>query len=348
MVKYIDTLKKKISLTVLIFVLFLTFIEASLRTIAYLNKKVLFSALTIDDSVLDWRLMPNYKDEKKGIYINSLGFRGKEFGKKKEKGVFRIIALGDSCTFGVGAEGTTYPEVLEEKINAINHTKYQVINAGVPGHTSSQTLLYMQHELLNYRPDLILLYTGWNNIWTYKNPAANTAYSPVVRKISRILSKSLSFTLLRNYIVNPLIRSKIPITEKASKKYFVFENEFKEKATIFKKDISEIIQLAKTNNCRVILLTLPTVIRREMKENDMRKFALAPTWTDGYDIFLRMYAQLNEIIKNLGNDQKIEVVDLDLIFRQLPIEDAKVFFSDAVHLNEKGLALIVQYISQKY
>ncbi|MBL7197998.1 MAG: hypothetical protein ISS47_07850, partial [Candidatus Omnitrophica bacterium] len=108
---------KFIFFIVLISVLFFSFIEIALRIAARLNKKTLFLALTIDDSVLDWRLMSNYRDKKTGIYINSLGFRGKEFKKEKGNGVFRIIALGDSCTFGVGVKGTTYPEILEEQLN---------------------------------------------------------------------------------------------------------------------------------------------------------------------------------------------------------------------------------------
>jgi len=289
--------------------------------------------------------MSRYRDDKAGIYINSLGFRGKEFKKEKEKGIFRIIALGDSCTFGVGAEGTTYPEILEKKLNTSN-IKYQVINAGVPAYTSSQAFLYLRNELINYKPDLILVYIGWNNIWTYKNPGANTAHSPLVRKISRTLSKSLSFALLRNYIINPT-RGNPKFSKKEIAKKDSTEGLFKQKIIIFKEDISKMIRLAKMSNSRIILLTLPTVIRKEMREKDMLKFTLAITWTEGYEIFLEMQVKFNEAIKEIGNNENIEVVDLDYFFDNLQLDEVKGLFKDAIHPNENGLSFIAQHLSQK-
>lgn len=335
---------KKVSLVVLLCILFFCLVEASLRITARLSKKTLFSALTIDDSVLDWRLIPNYKDEKAGIYINSLGFRGKEFKKAKGNGIFRIIALGDSCTFGVGTLGTPYPEILEKELNAIN-LKYEVLNAGVPGYTSSQAALYFQRGLINYKPDLTLVYIGWNNVWTYKNPGANTAYSSVCRKISRTLSKSLAFTLLRNSLINPLRRITKPAFKPAGNNSY--EEKLKEKSLIYKQGLIAIIQAANANNCNIMLFTLPTPIRKGMRQKDMEKFPLAQTWTDGYETFLQMQAHFNGIIRNLAGKEKIELIDLCLIFNELPSEKVKTLFKDAVHPNEKGLLLIAQYISQK-
>lgn len=338
-------MKNKFSFIILVFVLIFVFTEFSIRLITHLNKKTFFPNLTIDDPVLDWRLMPNYKDEKAGIYINSLGFRGKEFKKEKEGGIFRIIALGDSCTFGVGSQNSTYPQLLETKLNTRN-IKYQVINAGVPAYTSSQLYLYLQHDLINYKPDLILIYIGWNNIWTYKNPAANTAYSPQARKLSRILSKSFTFALLRDYIVNPL-RVKLAATCKNSKQRPVSLNKINEKLANFKKDLAKIIDLTKENNCRLILFTLPTPIRTGMPAGKAEKFKLVSTWTDGNEVFLKILEQLNQKINDLASAQKTEVIDFNSIFNKLSGNQVGGFFADAVHLNDSGTEFIVPFIAEK-
>ena len=337
--------KNKFILIILVIILIFSFTEITLRVIAHLNRKTLFSVLTVDDPVLDWRLTPNYSDVKAGIYINSLGFRGREFKKEKEAGIFRIIALGDSCTFGVGSQGTTYPEILEKELNnSVN--KYEVINAGVPGYTSSQVFLYLQRDLLSYKPDLILVYVGWNNIWTYKNPGANTAYSPALRAISRSLSKSLTFSLLRDFIINR-IKSSLNFAKKSAGKEYLLEDRFKEKSANFKEDIRKIIQLTKVRNRNIILFTMPTAIRKGMKESQMKRFRLTSSWTNGYEVFLRFYQRLNEAIKAVGADENVKVIDLDLVFRQLPEEKAKALFYDAVHPNEEGLSFIAQYVSQR-
>ncbi len=337
-------MKNKFSLIILIIVLFL-FTEISLRTIVHLNKVTFFPNLTIDDSILDWKLMPNYKDRKVGIYINSLGLRGPEIKKEKEVGIFRIIALGDSCTFGVGSQEATYPQLLEAKLNNTGN-KYQVINAGVPAYTSSQLFLYLQHELINYKPDLILVYIGWNNIWTYKNPVANTAYSPQVRKLSRVLGKSLTFALLRDYIINPL-RVKLSATCKNLKQQPVSLDKINEKLANFKNDLTEIINLAKSNSCRLILFTLPTPIRAGMPISQAVKFKLVRTWTDGNEVFLKILEQLNQKIKDLAIIQKAEIIDFNSIFNKLPSNQIEGYFADAVHLNDAGSGFIVPFIADK-
>lgn len=338
-------MKNKFSLIILITVLIFLFTEISLRTIVHLNKVTFFPNLTIDDPVLDWKLMPNYKDRKASIYINSLGLRGPEIKKEKGIGVFRIIALGDSCTFGVGSQEATYPQLLEAKLND-DGNKYQVINAGVPAYTSSQLFLYLQNDLINYKPDLILVYIGWNNIWTYKNPAANTAYSPQARKFSRILSKSLTFALLRDYIINPL-RVKLAATCKNSKQHPVPLDKINEKLANFKNDITKIIDLAKENNCRLILFTLPTPIRTGMTANQAVKFKLVNTWTDGNEVFLKILKQLNIKIRDFASAKKTEIIDFNLIFNRLSGNQTEGFFADAVHLNDAGSGFIVPFVAEK-
>src|SRR5690349_15789398 len=66
------------------------------------------------------------------LRTNSLGLRGPEVA---EDGTARILAVGDSCTFGWGvAEGQSYPVQLETVLDrTLGAHRYQVINAGVPG-----------------------------------------------------------------------------------------------------------------------------------------------------------------------------------------------------------------------
>lgn len=79
-------------------------------------------------------LMENgYGDFKVEMVTNNMGFRWKDIGEKKP-GTYRIVMLGDSFTMGEGVpDGSTFPLLVEEYLNATGGRKYEVINLGVDG-----------------------------------------------------------------------------------------------------------------------------------------------------------------------------------------------------------------------
>ncbi len=94
------------------------------------------------------------------VVINSLGFRDREYAPDKPEGVFRIVALGDSITFGQGVPlESTYPAQIEALLNekASNPDKFQVFNAGVQGYNTLQEAVVLRQKILPLRPDLIVL-----------------------------------------------------------------------------------------------------------------------------------------------------------------------------------------------
>lgn len=69
-----------------------------------------------------------------------------------------VLALGDSLTYGTGAPpGQAYPDVLARL------TGWQLVNAGVPGHTSAQALERAEALLAQHRPALLILSIGGND-----------------------------------------------------------------------------------------------------------------------------------------------------------------------------------------
>ena len=95
-------------------------------------------------------------------HINRYGLRGPNVEPKKPEGVFRILALGDSFTFGEGvADNETFVVRLENMLNAEQNTntgyRYQTINAGISGYNTLDEVTYLKNRWLMFEPDIVLL-----------------------------------------------------------------------------------------------------------------------------------------------------------------------------------------------
>jgi hypothetical protein len=91
------------------------------------------------------------------ITTNSLGLRGPELAPKPA-GVRRVLALGDSFTFGHAVEAAeTWPAVLEQLLNARGGPRWEVVNAGVGGYGTGQELLLYDELESRVTPDLVVL-----------------------------------------------------------------------------------------------------------------------------------------------------------------------------------------------
>ena len=100
----------------------------------------------------------------KAFRTNELGLRD---GPIVQDGRTRVLAIGDSCTFGWGVEQTeAYPQVLQGLLDARRTTPgYRVINAGVPGYTSYHGVLYLRERGLALRPAIVIAGYGFNDIF---------------------------------------------------------------------------------------------------------------------------------------------------------------------------------------
>lgn len=101
------------------------------------------------------------------IHINRQGFRGREVQREKRDGVVRIVVVGSSTTFdpNVSGDDRTWPAQLETWLRQHKSQPIEVINAGVPGYTVLDDLIRLQTELFSYRPDVVILYEGHNDLF---------------------------------------------------------------------------------------------------------------------------------------------------------------------------------------
>jgi hypothetical protein len=90
-------------------------------------------------------------------------FNQQSFSREKPPNTFRIFCLGGSTTYGRPYDDkTSFPGWLRELLPVADRSKnWEVINAGGISYASYR-VAHLMEELINYQPDLFIVYTGHN------------------------------------------------------------------------------------------------------------------------------------------------------------------------------------------
>lgn len=110
--------------------------------------------------------------------INSLGMRGPEITRRPATGEVRILAVGDSCTFGKGVEDAdTWPRQLERLVgDRLPPGRHAVVaNLGVNGYSGWDYRKVVEDVGLGLQPDLVIVGYNLND------------FPNVIRKVDRSL-----------------------------------------------------------------------------------------------------------------------------------------------------------------
>ena len=107
--------------------------------------------------------------EKKGyVQHNEHGYRGKLVPMMREENELRILCLGGSTTYGWSAPNPddAYPAQLERILRdrQTRWKKVNVINAGTPSGTSGELLTQYLFKFRYYKPDVVIINTGGNDV----------------------------------------------------------------------------------------------------------------------------------------------------------------------------------------
>lgn len=159
---------------------FIGFLESDLNMHSRKGGKSFY----VEDAELMWRLTPGFEGKARDFFavavsddpsewtfkINFQGFRGKDFEIERGQGVYRVVALGDSCTFGFGVdEGDTYPERLQSELERLCPScMWEVLNLGVPGFSSEQGRVLAERWLPILTPQAVIISYGTNDWWKRK------------------------------------------------------------------------------------------------------------------------------------------------------------------------------------
>ena len=123
---------------------------------------------------LNYHGQPNYVSLDGLNRHNSWGFRGDEIVMPKPAGVYRIVTIGGSTTYTEDVKDWTkdFARQLERELNERFQRTIEVINAGLGGWNSWESLINLNFNVVQLNPDMIIIYHGTNDVHTrLVNPA---------------------------------------------------------------------------------------------------------------------------------------------------------------------------------
>ncbi len=198
---------------------------------------------------------PSRKWFEKNVEANKLGFRGELVSPEKPPNTYRIVALGDSITFGKGIENPNkrYPELLGAMLDKETSADVQVVNMGFPMYNTVREYRVFKEKGLRFSPDLVLV--GYN----HNDPEGARIRKEVfsVIRFSPALRLMLSKSYLVSFIVTYLTKDK---KEELFTEYIHFINssdapDFPE----FKSALKGLVEHARDSGAEVVFVIFPTL-----------------------------------------------------------------------------------------
>jgi lysophospholipase L1-like esterase len=150
------------------------------------------------------------------VSLNSEGFRDEERSPAKPPGVFRIVCLGDSWTFGMTVDrDQTYPSRLQALLRErFPSQAFEVWNRGVLGYSSYQGLLLLEKLIGEWRPDVVVAGFAMNDSkfagFSDRRAVSYEASLPWRERLSRFARTSELFRLLEYWLSLAKFQPKTP------------------------------------------------------------------------------------------------------------------------------------------
>jgi lysophospholipase L1-like esterase len=177
----------------------------------------------------------------KPFHTNALGLRDAEIA---DDGRRRILAIGDSCTFGWGVDqDDAYPQLLQQRLDRGPQAgRYRVINAGVPGYTSYHGRLYLAERGLALQPAVVIAGFGFNDIVPSGDVRTSLEWQRRLMPLLRLDDALLDWSRLWRWMRIKTLRPPSP------------DAPVRSSPADFGENIHEIVRLARGAGAQVVLI----------------------------------------------------------------------------------------------
>jgi tetratricopeptide (TPR) repeat protein len=131
-------------------------------------------------------------------------FNYQSFPRDKAPGVYRVFCMGGSTTYGRPYnDKTSFSGFLRAFLPQMDSSRqWEVINTGGISYASYRIEI-LTRELTNYKPDLLVIYTGHNEFLEDRTYSSLIATPAPIKSVYSLASKSRTFSLMQRLVGDP-------------------------------------------------------------------------------------------------------------------------------------------------
>ncbi len=325
---------------------------------SYIKKKVANKSKTIIKPYLLYCNTPNFKAN--GVkQHNNYGYRNSfDINMSKDENEYRILCIGGSTTYGAGVSlpQDAWPEQLkklisENKLKDLTHKKISVINGGLEWATSAELLTHFSFKHIHFRPDLVIIHSGGNDLaplwqndfeldyshWRELSSSASSTLRPYEYSLIQFSNTiqffySIWFNSFGYTQANLNLKSKLFDGLNTDE---ILTNLTKNTTKAYKTNLSNLITLIQNSGAEAIFFQFYQPSYTELKKRNPIAFLEAEktlgkdfiTYEEGFQAgFERLKHKALEICL----EKKVEFWEIET--NKLPLE----YFTDQSHLDKDG------------
>lgn len=282
------------------------------------------------------------------VSVNQFGFRGREFSSKKKSGTYRIFCLGGSDTWGFGVnDNETWPYQIGEKLKKKYGNNIEIINAGVPGYTTFHSLSNLSTRILDFDPDMIIIYHSWNDLkyMPYVSQKRQFGVLPLSGDYQQpnfleiFLHRSylyISFSIIKRALEEKIRNGENRLVSSAHEAYSKDKRnaDYSYGLFVFRRNLLNMITIARANHIQVILANPLTLVKSENSEAETKKIAWHYIGLS-IDEIKKIFIRIDETIKSIADSERVKYINLNKL-----IPSNLDTMMDHIHPTQLGYELI--------
>ncbi len=306
---------KRFGVQCLYFVALLAFLEVVVRVTGAAERcsdRASKSQWLVCDPILGFKVNPNRRPH--GQPLNSAGFRSREF-TPKVPGMYRILALGDSCTFGAIAAGYVrepYPQRLERMVaERAGPGRIEVLNAGQGGYNSYHGVMLLRSKLRDLEPDLITVRYGWNDLFMsgVESPREPGAFGIAVEDM-------LLRTALYGFVkrLNRELQSRRQTVIERRREALAPGKPWRPTNSLpdYRHNLRRIVEIGRARGAEVWLLTSTNNPRPSPRARAKLRYVNRVSYAE----LQKIHGAYNDATRRVGTEMGVPVVDMEAVYRE--------------------------------
>lgn len=304
--------------------------EVGLRLLGYAGapESIIANIRMVDDSVLNWRFVPNsvVQDGRITYRYNDAGFRDVNHPVVRPADITRVVVIGDSVTEG---SGVGQDQIFTHYVQDFFGSRYEVINLGMSGLNTPQEVHLLEMEGLKYEPDVVVLNFVLNDCDFYSELRAAERFQN--KKDARI-------GLLGDMAIDPRVKRWL----KSSALIYFLKNriEYIKGRVTGKEEADYHTALWKNPECRKRVVAGFDHLRSLQQKYGFAVHVVV--WPLLVDYERYEFSGIHSWIMEMAEQRGFHLLDLRSTYASKSYRELQVTAEDNVHLNGEGHRLAAQ------